>query len=101
MKNAPSGFIAAAMRSEDGKTLQLAAVNPGDEPIDAAIKVEGFDLQNAVAQVSQLAAPLDAVNTALKPDEVAPRRSEWRHLKTQGETRRVFAPRSFTIIRWE
>jgi hypothetical protein len=92
---------ATAKVSEDGTVLQIQVVNLSDRPIAATIRIEGFTAGNPVARVTELSGPLDAANSAEKPDAVAPKRSEWKHESKDGKATRTFAPHSFTIIRWQ
>jgi hypothetical protein len=91
---------ATAKRDSAGSTLVLQVVNWGDQPITAAIRIDGFTPRNPAAYVSELSGGLDAVNTADKPDAVVPKLSEWTHELKDGKTERTFPPRSFTIVRW-
>lgn len=95
----PAGLAANAKRSDDGRALVLQVVNPGDAPREVAIEVDHFAPTSPVAAVEQLAAPLDAVNTADSPDRVAPTRSEWRPGWAAGRAAYTFPPRSVTLIR--
>ncbi len=90
-----------ALRSDDGRTLVLRVVNVENEPRPARLIFEGFTPSKDTAQVEQLAAPLDAVNTARRPDQVAPRRTEWRHGCKDGAASYTFPPNSFTVLRFE
>jgi hypothetical protein len=92
---------ASATRSEDGKTLVLQAVNPGDLAITAQIHITGFVSIVPTAQVTELSGQPDAVNTADQPEAMVPRRSEWQHEINEGVTSRAFPPHSFTIMRFE
>jgi hypothetical protein len=99
---APAGTLdAAAKRSEDGRTLVLEVVNPRPAPVTAQIHLAGFAPRDPMAQVSELAGPLDAVNTADKPAALVPRHAAWRHGIEEGSTRRTFPPNSFTIVRFQ
>jgi hypothetical protein len=90
-----------AKRSDDGRTLVLQVVNPGDTALAAQIQMGGFVPRKAVAQVTELAGALDAVNTAGKTDAIVPQQTQWRHKLEQGITSRSFPPHSFTILRFE
>jgi hypothetical protein len=90
-----------AKRSEDGKILILAAVNPGNEAVTAEIRISGFVLLRPDAIVEELSAPYDAVNTADAPDRVRPKTSEWTHGLPGGPRGYTFPPRSYTILRFE
>jgi DUF1680 family protein/alpha-L-arabinofuranosidase len=90
-----------ATRSEDGKQIVLQVVNTAAKPQPAGIRVDGLAPAKAVATVEELAAPLNAVNTADAPTRVVPRRAEWRHGMADGAATYVFPPHSFTVIRIE
>jgi hypothetical protein len=92
---------ATAKLSADGTTLQLQVVNLGARPVAATIRIEGFTAGNPVAQVTELAGPLSAANSAEKPDAIVPKQSEWKFEMKEGKTTRTFAPYSFTILRWQ
>ena len=63
-----------AQRSEDGKTLALQIVNPGEKPLTARIHLAGFASAASQAQVTELSGPADAVNTAEQPNNIIPRK---------------------------
>ena len=90
-----------AKRSDDGKTLVLLVVNPGEKEVVTQIKLAGFAPEKAVARVTTLSGPLDAVNTARNPDAVIPRQSAWNHELKDGKTSYIFSPHSFTVIRFD
>jgi alpha-L-arabinofuranosidase len=92
---------ANAKRSEDGKTLVVSVVNPGDRPVAAEIRLAGFVPKKSTAEVRELAAPLDAMNTADKPNAVVPKTDSWNHGLKAGTTRRAFPPHSLTVLRFE
>lgn len=89
------GLDVTATRSEDGKTLVLHVVNAGDTPITSPLQLQGFKTVNT-AQVEQLAAPLNSVNTPEKPEQVKTERNVWNVAPTY-----TFAPHSYTILRFE
>ena len=90
----------SAQRSDDGKTLVLQVVNLGDKPVSAAIHIAGFTPARPTAAVEELAAPLDATNTAQEPERVIPIQNEWQHDFAHGAVNRTFQPHSFTIIKF-
>jgi hypothetical protein len=90
-----------ATRDEDGKLLQIQVVHLGTQPLEAKIRVDGFKPRAAVARVAELSGQLDEVNTAAKPQRVAPRNKEWRHGLTDGEGRYTFPAHSVTVVRLE
>jgi alpha-L-arabinofuranosidase len=94
---AGAGRVAAA-RSEDGQTLVLRVVNPGDQPLAARVRLDGFGPLEPTAAVEELAGPAGAVNTATEPDRWVPRRFEWRHEMVGAGAAYAFPPRSFTVL---
>ena len=52
-----------------------------------------------MAEVSELAGPLDAENTAAQHERIRPRQFQWQHEMKDGRMRYVFAGQSFTVIR--
>jgi alpha-L-arabinofuranosidase len=87
-----------ATRSEDGKRLTLQVVNAAAQPGSTRIRLDHFRPANPVALVEELAGPLTAHNTADDASRIIPRQTEWR--MQDGEAPYVFAPYSFTIIRF-
>jgi len=88
-------------KSEDGKVLVLQAVNWGGEPRVCDFTIAGFRPTRPTAVVEQLSGELEAVNTAEHPDQIVPRRQDWRHHLDQGHSRIILSPRSFTVVRFE
>lgn len=91
----------SAKCSKDGKILVLQVVNLGEQEVPARLRLAGFSPGKPVATVEELAAPLDAVNTATQPDRVRPQTRQWRHGLPEQETRYSFPARSFTVLRFE
>lgn len=99
---APQGELdVAATRSEDGRTLVVQVVNPGEQALPAVIRLNGFKPSRPVATVEELAAPLDARNTAADPTHIAPRLDQWQHQFADGALRRTFPARSFTVLQFD
>ena len=94
-----AGLDATATLSDEGKTLVLQVVNPGAAPVSATLNLAGFRPANAVAAVTELAGPLDAVNTASAPKALVPQQREWKHGLADGPGIREFPPHSFTTLR--
>jgi hypothetical protein len=87
---------------ERGRGLVLQAVNPSDEAVPAVIRLTGFVPTQPTAQVTELAGPLNARNTAERPKEITPQeRPPWQHALKDGRAVYTFPPRSVTVIRWE
>ncbi len=91
----------SAKRSEDGQTLVLQAVNSGDKPVTAKLNLAGFTPRKSTAVVERMAAPLNADNTDVYPDDVVPTVSRWKHRLRNGQTTCELPPRSFTILKFE
>ena len=81
---------ANAMRSDDGKTVVLQVVNPGNEDATAKITLAGFAAANPTAQVTELSGSLEAANTAEKRDAIVPRQIQWPYGLKDNSTSRVF-----------
>ena len=96
-----SRLDANAKRSDNGKTLVLQVVNPGEAAVNAQIHLAGFVPRKTVAQVTELAGALEAVNTAGSPDAMVPQQTQWRHKLEREIASRVFPPHSFTVLRFE
>lgn len=84
---------AAACRSEDGRALSLQLVNAAPEPATVVLALDGFTPAGP-AEVQELAARLDAVNTAAQPRAVVPQTRAW----PGGPL--TLAPWSVTVLRW-
>ncbi len=87
-----------AKRSLDGRTLVLQVVNWDDAPRPTRIELLGFTPTNPVATIEQMAAPLEATNTADEPTRVVPILSEYRLDWSAGRSSYTFAPRSITML---
>jgi alpha-L-arabinofuranosidase len=90
-----------AKRSDDGRTLVLQVVNPGEKAVAAQIHLAGFVPGKPVAQVLELSGPLEAVNAANKPNAITPQQSQWKHGIKDGNTSYSFPPHSFTVLHLE
>jgi hypothetical protein len=85
----------------DGKTLALQVVNIDGKAVSSVIHITGFVPTKATARATTLSGPLDAVNTATKPEAVIPKQTEWTHKFKEGRTNYTFPPYSFTVLRLE
>jgi alpha-L-arabinofuranosidase len=92
------GLDVTALRSEDGKSVVLRVVNLSATARPARIQLDGFASTKPDANVTELAAPLDAQNTAADPKAVSPTTKRWRHGLTDGAATYEFPPHSFTVI---
>jgi alpha-L-arabinofuranosidase len=95
------GLQVAAARSEDGKTLVLRVVNASDRPVLAQLAINRFKAASPIATVEELAGPLDAVNTAKEPRQIAPVTGRWRHELGEAPSRYSFPARSFSVVTFE
>jgi hypothetical protein len=98
---APGQLDASATRSDDGKTLVLQAVNPGDLAVTAQIHIAGFVSVVPTAQVTELSGQPDAADTVGQPEAIVPKHSAWQHEIKEGSTSHTFPPHSLTVIRLE
>jgi hypothetical protein len=89
------------MRSLDDRALVVQVVNPSGTAVPTSLELGGFVTVKPWAQVTELAAPLEAVNTAESPLSVAPQHLTWRHNLAEGPARRSLPPYSFTVLRFE
>jgi alpha-L-arabinofuranosidase len=101
IEQAADSLDVSAKRSEDGKTLVLQVVNVGGQSCPATIQLEGFVPRQATAAVEELAGPLQASNASYNRNRIAPKSVRWRHNFADGQSRRVFPPYSFTVIRFQ
>lgn len=93
-----AGIQAAAARSEDGKTLVLRVVNPGDRPHNARIDIVGFRPNRESIAMEELAGLLDTVNTASRPRNLVPRTSVLNHAEGSATIPVSLPAHSFTIF---
>ena len=96
-----TGVDVTATRSQDGKSVVLRIVNPGNTQVSSRINLMGFSPATTSARVTELAAGPEAVNTAAATNSVYPRQSQWPHGAKDGYMTRVIPPDSFTLIRFE
>lgn len=101
---APAPLDVNAKQSADGKTMTVQVLNTSNVAVEASISLKGFALGKAAAKVTELAGPLNKVNTAEQPMAIAPKESEWAHGCGAGNgvsAARSFAPNSYTVVRFE
>jgi hypothetical protein len=99
-ENPNDNIDVCASKSDDGKTLVLQLVNAGARPAIVPLKISGFTPARSLAQVSTLAGPLEAVNTADRPDAIKPATTGWKHRLKNGQTTLTLPADSFTVIRF-
>jgi hypothetical protein len=92
---------ANAKQSDDRKTLVLQVVNPADKAVMTQIHLAGFVPTKPLAQVWEMSGPLEAVNTAGKPNAITPQYDHWKHGIKDGQMKYAFPPYSFTVIRFD
>ncbi|HEY3861387.1 MAG TPA: hypothetical protein VGO59_05810 [Verrucomicrobiae bacterium] len=97
---ATGGLDAIATRSEDGKSLVLTVVNPGEKPALSTIAIGGYSAAASSAEVEELSAPLNASNPAGEPGRVQPAPQQWPARFENGAVKHDFAPHSFTVIKF-
>ncbi|HEX3624131.1 MAG TPA: hypothetical protein VH280_01770 [Verrucomicrobiae bacterium] len=91
----------SATRSQGGKELVLRMMNVGAAPLRVKLHINGFIPGQPLARVEELAAPLDARNTAQNPGQYQTTFKNWKPGFTNGETIYTCAPYSFTVIHFE
>jgi len=96
-----SDLDVVAKRSEDGKTLVLQVVNLAAQAVPTILNLEGFRPGKSTAFVQELRGPLEGVNVAEAPMQVAPSRTVWHHNMSEGKGRYTFPPYSFSILKFE
>jgi alpha-L-arabinofuranosidase len=90
-----------ATASQDGRTIVIQVVNASDKPVTAAIDLDGFSPMKGMAEVNELAGPLDADNTARDTQRIMPRARQWAYSAKTGKTSITFGADSFTVIRFQ
>ena len=98
---AVGGLDAVATRSDDGKTVVVQVVNPMNKAVTATIHLAGFVPAKPAALSIELSGPLDAMNTAVNPDTIIPKQTQWQHAIENSQTVRIFPPYSFTVLRFQ
>jgi alpha-L-arabinofuranosidase len=87
-----------AKRGEDGQMLMVTAVNLSAEPRQAALHLDGFRPSATGADVQELTAALNAVNSEADSERVSPQSRSWDHGLSNGAGELTFRPRSVTTI---
>lgn len=95
------GLDVIAKRTDDGRTLRLQVVNPGEAPVSALVQLQGFAPKKTMASGLELSGPLAAVNTATQPLSIAPQPRSWIHTLQSGTARYTFPAYSITQLRIE
>jgi alpha-L-arabinofuranosidase len=101
VSNDATGSIDVVARaSDDGRTLALQVTNLSDRPQPGTLRLAGF-APSGPAELTELTARLDAVNTAADPHRVVPTQRPWPAEFHDGAASYTFPPHSFTIIGWQ
>jgi hypothetical protein len=101
VRNVPGGVEAAALRSDDGKTLIVQVVNFNADPCEAKLVLDHFSPSRETFKYEQLAGPLNAENIAGSPDQIQPARGEQPLRANQGSVICDFPAHSFSVLRFE
>jgi hypothetical protein len=80
------------------KTLVLQVVNLSGEPVQSAIKLNGFRVSQPSSTAQELAGPLATVNTAQAPNQLVPQEVRWANKMANGQTSYTFKPYSLTVL---
>lgn len=89
----------SAKRSEDGRQVVVGVVNRGARHLETVLELAGVRGVDARFEVEELAAALDARNTADAPRRIVPEvRSMRRPEGGDGRIRWSFRPHSFTVL---
>jgi hypothetical protein len=90
----------SAKRSENGQTVVLNVVNLGETVASASIIIHGYSPTQPLADVEELAGPLDAMNAAKMPSQIQPIRKRWQPRFENDTAKYDFQPHSFTVIKF-
>ena len=90
----------SAKRSEDGKRLVLNVVNLSDQMVPTSLMIRNYSPTQPVADVEELAGPLDAMNTATAPKLIQPMHKDWLPHFQGGGAVYSFLPHSVTVIQF-
>jgi hypothetical protein len=96
---APDLDVSAA-RDADDRKLTLRVVNVGAASVTAEVRLAGRRFAGPRVNVTELATPLNAVNTAAEPTRWTPRHDTWPCASDAAPTW-TFAPHSYTVIEAE
>lgn len=104
---------AVARMTEDGRAVNLYAVNDSPAPIEAAIAIDGFPLRSNAAHVAELAGDPEAENSPERSARIAPHDSTWTWRQASGLSEATgqrpvstrlqyrFPAHSFTVLRFQ
>jgi alpha-L-arabinofuranosidase len=99
--NSPDNVLdVTAKVSDNRKTMVIQVVNPSDKSIHAEIDLKGFVPTKPKAELTELTGQFDDVNTEKCPNNIVPKRSNWKHGLNKGKINYTFPPRSFIIIKF-
>jgi len=100
IESSGNSLQASATRSENGKTVVLSVVILGTKAASASIIIHGYSPTQPVADVEELAGPLNATNSAKAPSQIQPIRKQWQPRFENGTAKYDFQPYSFTVIKF-
>ncbi len=100
VKSPQNSLDVTAVRSKEGKTVQLQVVNLEGKAMPTELQLTDFMPAKPTAKVVTLSGALDDVNTPEEPEKIAPQESQWRHDLKDGKVVYTFPPYSFTILRF-
>jgi hypothetical protein len=87
--------------SQDGKTLVLKVVNPGENIAPALIRLHNYTPTHRMADAEELSGSLDEVNTATMTRHIQPVHKRWQPLFLNHETKYDFQPYSVTVLEFK
>jgi len=91
-----------ALRSKNGKIIQLQVVNLKDKPVQTQIKLKDFIPSKPEADVFILKSnAIDNLNTPDNSRIVVPCKTTFKYTSSNGNVSYIFQPYSYTIVRFE
>ena len=98
MSDSENDLDVSSQLSQDGKTLVLKVVNPGEKVESATIRIHGYSPAQPVADVEELSGSLDEVNTAGLPRQIQPVQKHWQSILNNADAHYDFQPLSITVL---
>lgn len=80
--------------------IWLGVINLSEKATPASIIIRGYSPTQPVADIEELAGPLNAVNTAKAPNQIQPIQKPWQPRFENGKAEYRFQPHSFTVIKF-
>lgn len=87
--------------SQDGKTLVLKVVNPGENIASASIRIHGYTPAHSTADAEELSGSLNDVNTANMTHRIQQIQKPWQPNFNNNETKYDFPPHSITVLKFK